>query len=184
MTLTREEESRALRENEGLVHFVLRRFSDRHDFQDLLQLGRIGLLLAVRKFDASRGLRFSTMAVPWIFSMVSRKLTDENRECRNAKNEAMSLDAPIGDKTFGALIPDPHSGDAFEQAEERLQAEKYLSILSAREVRILRALASGVAWREIARREGVSSPRISQIRKRALAKIRERFEIVAGDTRN
>ena len=53
-----------LRENMGLVRGVAQRFLSRGvEYEDLLQIGVIGMLRAIRGFDLSRGLAFSTFAV-------------------------------------------------------------------------------------------------------------------------
>ena len=54
--------------NRGLVRTIVLRFRDRGvDIEDLMQIGTIGLLKAVRSFDLERGTCFSTYAVPRIF---------------------------------------------------------------------------------------------------------------------
>lgn len=53
------------RENTGLVYSVAKRFLGRGvEMEDLFQIGSIGLLKAVDKFDLSYEVRFSTYAVP------------------------------------------------------------------------------------------------------------------------
>src|SRR5689334_20972109 len=53
--------------NLGLVRALAARYCGRDvDFDDLVQEGTIGLLRAVERFDAARGLKFSTYAVWWI----------------------------------------------------------------------------------------------------------------------
>lgn len=53
-----------VRQHEGLVHFVLRRYVRGEGvYEDLLQAGRIGLWQAVLHFDVERGVAFSTYAV-------------------------------------------------------------------------------------------------------------------------
>lgn len=180
MNLTPEAEARAVRENEPLVLYALRRFSDRPDFDDLLQLGRIGLLIAIRKYDPTRGAKFSTMAVPWIYSLAARKRIDENRVKRIADRTAISLDTRRGTPedpgdSLADMIPDPHSSDVFDQAEARTTVEKYLSILSRRETDILQSIARGESVARIARRYGISKPRIYIIRDTAIQKIRDFF---------
>lgn len=65
-------------ENVGLVYMVLKRFSNRgHDTEDLFQIGVIGLLKAIDKFDLSRELSFSTYAVPMIIGEIRRFLRDD-----------------------------------------------------------------------------------------------------------
>lgn len=64
--------------NRGLVRSIAIRFRDRGmDMEDLIQIGTIGLLKAIRSFDLERGTCFSTYAVPMIFGEIRRALRDE-----------------------------------------------------------------------------------------------------------
>ena len=64
--------------NRGLVRSIAIRFRERGmEMDDLLQIGTIGLLKAVRSFDLDRGTCFSTYAVPMIFGEIRRALRDE-----------------------------------------------------------------------------------------------------------
>lgn len=59
--------------NIGLVHSCARRFRDRGlEYDDLFQAGCIGLAKAVDGFDPTRGLQFSTYAVPVILGEIRR----------------------------------------------------------------------------------------------------------------
>ena len=52
-------------ENMGLVWCIVRRFAGRGtEMEDLFQIGTIGLLKAIDKFDLSFEVKFSTYAVP------------------------------------------------------------------------------------------------------------------------
>lgn len=65
-------------ENVGLIYSVARRFLGRGvDMEDLFQIGSIGLLKAVDKFDLSFDVRFSTYAVPMIAGEIKRYLRDD-----------------------------------------------------------------------------------------------------------
>lgn len=65
-------------QNTGLVHSVVRRFADRGcEADDLFQIGCIGLMKAVQKFDLSFGVKFSTYAVPMIVGEIKRFLRDD-----------------------------------------------------------------------------------------------------------
>ena len=67
-----------LRENAGLIRSVAYRFRDRGvDMEDLLQIGTIGMIKAIRSFDPERGTALSTYAVPLIFGEIRRHLRDE-----------------------------------------------------------------------------------------------------------
>lgn len=64
--------------NLGLVRHVARRFEGRGtDAEDLFQIGVIGLIKAVDHFDASRGVMFSTYAVPLIMGEIRRFLRED-----------------------------------------------------------------------------------------------------------
>ena len=59
--------------NQRLVISIARRYRWRGlDFEDLVQEGNVGLILAVDKFDYTRGNKFSTYAVYWIQQAVNR----------------------------------------------------------------------------------------------------------------
>ena len=68
-----------VQENMGLVYMVAKRFADRGtDREELVQLGAIGLIKAVDKFDPAMGFSFSTYAVPMIMGEIRRFLRDDN----------------------------------------------------------------------------------------------------------
>lgn len=65
-------------ENVGLVWSIVRRFANRgHEMEDLFQIGTIGLIKAIDKFDDSYEVRFSTYAVPMITGEIKRFLRDD-----------------------------------------------------------------------------------------------------------
>ena len=65
-------------ENMGLVWSVVRRFSGRGcEMEDLIQIGSIGLIKAIDKFDLQYEVRLSTYAVPMIAGEIKRFLRDD-----------------------------------------------------------------------------------------------------------
>lgn len=73
----REAEGQLLSENMGLVRRIAVRFTERGtDYEDLVQIGLIGMLKAIRSFDGDRGTAFSTYAVPLIVGELRRHLRD------------------------------------------------------------------------------------------------------------
>lgn len=65
-------------ENMGLIWCVVKRFRGRGaDPEDLFQIGSIGLLKAIDKFDLSFDVKFSTYAVPMISGEIKRFLRDD-----------------------------------------------------------------------------------------------------------
>ena len=66
-----------IEENLGLIHHVVKRFLGRGvEAEDLFQIGAVGLVKAVDRFDLSFGVRFSTYAVPMIAGEIKRFLRD------------------------------------------------------------------------------------------------------------
>lgn len=64
--------------NRGLVRSIALRFRDRGvDMEDLMQIGTIGMIKAIRSFELERGTAFSTYAVPLIFGEIRKHMRDE-----------------------------------------------------------------------------------------------------------
>lgn len=64
--------------NSGLIWSVVRRFLNRgYDSDDLFQIGSIGLLKCIKKFDVNYEVKFSTYAVPMIMGEIKRFLRDD-----------------------------------------------------------------------------------------------------------
>jgi RNA polymerase sigma-B factor len=60
-----------------LVVYLARRFSGRNEpMNDLVQVGAIGLIKAIDRFDPSRQLEFSTYATPTILGEIKRHFRD------------------------------------------------------------------------------------------------------------
>lgn len=69
---------RLIEENLGLVRHIVKRFAGRgYDMEDLFQIGCIGLMKAIDKFDLKYEVRFSTYAVPMIQGEIKRFLRDD-----------------------------------------------------------------------------------------------------------
>lgn len=90
----KEERDALVTANMGLVYMVLKRFLHRgHEQEDLFQIGVIGLLKAIDKFDVSREFSFSTYAVPMIIGEIRRFLRDDGmiHVSRQVKDNARKI---------------------------------------------------------------------------------------------
>ena len=74
----KEAREQLVKEHVGLVWCVVKRFYGRGaEPEDLFQIGSIGLLKAIDKFDLSYDVQFSTYAVPMISGEIRRFLRDD-----------------------------------------------------------------------------------------------------------
>ena len=105
----RRAEEALLRENMPLVAAIARRYQNCGLGQeDMIQLGSIGLLQALRRFDPTRGLCFSTYAVPLIAGEIRRFLRDDGmvKFSRETKSLALQIERvrrERGDLTLAEL---------------------------------------------------------------------------------
>jgi len=68
-----------LQNNLNLVRSVVHRFTNRgYEWDDLFQIGCIGLIKAIERFDPEFNVKFSTYAVPMIIGEIRRFLRDDN----------------------------------------------------------------------------------------------------------
>lgn len=119
-----DEEARKqiVEENVGLIWCVVRRFLGRGvESEDLFQIGSIGLLKAIDKFDFSYEVKFSTYAVPMISGEIQRFLRDDglikvSRSLREISYKAYSVREQL-QETLGR---EP----TLEEVADRLQIEK------------------------------------------------------------
>lgn len=96
-------------ENAALVKFVAKRYLNRRrEFDDLYQLGCLGLLKAIRNFNVDLGVQFSTYAVPLILGEIRRYLRDDGlvRVSRSIKENAIKINR-AAEKMFSETGQEP-----------------------------------------------------------------------------
>lgn len=66
-------------DNQGLIYMVAKRFLGRgYEMEELVQIGAMGLLKAIERFDVKSEYSFSTYAVPLIIGEIKRYLRDDS----------------------------------------------------------------------------------------------------------
>ena len=64
--------------NQGLIWSVVKRFLGRgYDTEDIYQIGALGFVKAIRKFDINYDVKISTYAIPYIMGEIKRFLRDD-----------------------------------------------------------------------------------------------------------
>jgi len=83
-----------IEQNLGLVHHIVKRFTGRGiEAEDLFQIGTIGLMKSIDKFDTHFEVKFSTYAVPLIAGEIKRFLRDDGmvKVSRSIKERAAAI---------------------------------------------------------------------------------------------
>lgn len=105
----RAEREKFIEENLGLVHSLCRRFIGRGiEYDDLYQAGCVGLIKAADGFDRSRGLCFSTYAVPVVLGELRRLFRDGGavKVSRSLKELSMKV-SKVSSRLSGELGREP-----------------------------------------------------------------------------
>lgn len=120
-----------IEQNLGLVHHIVKRFLGRgYDAEDLFQIGVIGLIKAIDKFDTEYDVKFSTYAVPLITGEIKRFIRDDGmiKVSRNLKESGMKIKL-AREKLAGNLGRDPSIDEVAKEAA--LTVEEVLLAMEA-----------------------------------------------------
>lgn len=172
-----------------VAYIVNKNYPDAKDPDDLVSIGTIGLIRAVETFDFRKGNQFSTYASKCIDNQIKMHF----RKIKHQLTEVYINDPIESDSEGNALtLADVFSSNVNVEndVELKIYLEKlYLYIreeLTDREREIIckrygvpdldGSLCKPLTQREIAKQMGISRSYISRIEKRALEKLRARFE--------
>lgn len=74
----KDEMAKLVEENQGLIWNIVKRFLGRgYDKEDIYQIGCLGFIKCIRRFDASFEVKLSTYAVPYILGEIKKFLRDD-----------------------------------------------------------------------------------------------------------
>jgi RNA polymerase sigma factor for flagellar operon FliA len=222
-----------------LVHHVARQvsgtLSTRMEMAELVSFGTLGLIEALESFDASRGLAFSTYAVPRIRGAILDELRRQDHVPRSVRRKAralagareslsrvfgripqddelaeylgidvptlwrwetdaagsitLSLEPSTGDDSSDSVsdhdavgvVTEPTIEDDITRQQEIAIMAKHMAGLKEQERQVLALYYhEELKMHEIAEVLGVTESRISQIRTRALAKLRAKMAPLRG----
>ena len=172
-----------------VAYIVNKNYPDAKDPDDLVSIGTIGLIRAVETFDFRKGNQFSTYASKCIDNQIKMHF----RKIKHQLTEVYINDPIESDSEGNALtLADIFSSNVNveKDVELKIYLEKlYIFIreeLTDREREIIckrygvpdldGSLCKPLTQREIAKQMGISRSYISRIEKRALEKLRARFE--------
>jgi RNA polymerase sigma-B factor len=158
-----------------LVRALASRFvRDGEQLEDLVQVGSVGLIKAVDRYDPRRGSSLTAYAVPTIVGEIRRHLRDGTQPLRVPRGQrALSPVRAVPLEGAADLVHDRAAERRFELGEERLLLESGLRKLARRERRIVQLrFFGGFSQRRIAAELGLSQVHVSRLLRESLGKLR------------
>jgi RNA polymerase sigma-B factor len=175
---------RLIRQYLPLVRRLARQHAGRGEqLEDLVQVGSIGLIKAIDRFQIDRGVDLATFAIPTINGEIKQHLRDKAwpiRIPRRLQEQDPSLRARTtelvdgeGGEFDGESLVEP----GYELGEARVSLASSFRVLDERERRLLRlAFFDGLSQLQIGREVGISQIHVSRLTRRALAKLRAELD--------
>lgn len=147
--------------------------------EDLVQVGSIGLIKAVDRFQLERGVDLASYAIPTIDGEIKRHLRDRAWPIRIPRR-LQQLDptlrvrvSQLADVETGEYDRDGALEHGYELGEDRIALADGFHVLDPRERLLLRlAYFEELSQAQIALRVGISQIHVSRLTRRALAKLR------------
>ncbi len=173
-----------------LVRSLAKRYANRGErFEDLVQIGSIGLLAAIERFDPERGRDFVSFAAPTIAGEIRHHLRDRAAVIRIPRRLAGTTTAPTSLSVTstddasatvdGALATD----GIYDSSDDRLMLAAGFRALASRERRIMHLrFFAGLSQDEIAREVGISQVQVSRLIRSSLERMRGALAVNASGT--
>ena len=158
-----------------LVRALASRFvRDGEQLDDLVQVGSVGLIKAVDRYDPCRGSSLTAYAVPTIVGELRRHLRDRTQPLRVPRAQrGVSQVRAVPLEGAADMVRDTAAERRLELGEERLLLESGLRTLARRERRIVQLrYFGGLSQRRIAAELGLSQVHVSRLLRESLGKLR------------
>lgn len=165
MNLSKEEENAFFLKNQNLVHTIIQKNDfkiDGYDYNDIVQVGNIGLLKAIRAFDESKDIQFSSYA----WKCITIKILETMRSVKRKSDFCISLYKLVDNVDNIQLVDtleDPNSSDIFDLIEFKVEIERRLN---EHDIEILNLRYKGYTQSYIAETLHVSLSTISSVLKK------------------
>jgi RNA polymerase sigma-B factor len=171
---------RLIRQYLPLVRRLARSHAGRGEqLEDLVQVGSIGLIKAIDRFQLERGVDLASFAIPTINGEIKRHLRDRAwpiripRRLQELDPSLRASSTQLVDGLNGELDRESLVEPGYERGEVRVALAHSFHVLDDRERRLLRlAFFEGLSQSKIAREVGISQIHVSRLTRRALAKLR------------
>lgn len=168
-----------IEKHQKLIRYVMKSFKIKpngfFDEDDYFQAGLIGLWIAAKKYDPSRGTKFSTHAVPWIRSQMSKLIDYARAEKRVARTVSIYNVVSQRKNNVPLLMQDiiPDEGELEEKMIRGIELNDRIAEAMKYEPFIVTCLLNGDRAPQIGKKMGISQQRVHQrikaMRKRLMA---------------
>jgi len=179
-----EAEEKLIKHNLRLVAHIAGKYKGQYDTDDLISIGSIGLLKAVKKYDYTKGNNFSTFASRCIENEILMMFRAEKKHL-----QTVSFEDKIGMDKDGNevnLLDVIQSNESVELSAEKMMLKKtmqnlILQYLSDREQRIInmRFGLNGYfphTQKEVAKKMNITRSYVSRLEKKALEILRAKID--------
>ena len=166
---------RLIEQHLPLVRALASRFMhDGEQLEDLVQVGSVGLIKAVDRFDPDRGSSLRAYAIPTIVGEIRRHLRDGTQPLRVPRAQrALGPVRAVPLELEADTARDSAAERGLELGEERVLLASGLRTLARRERRIVHLrYYGGLSQRRIAAELGLSQVHVSRLLRESLGKLR------------
>ncbi len=169
-----------------VAHIIKKYYANARDQEDLISIGTIGLIKAVNTFDHTKSRRLATYASRCIENEILMHFRSSKKYAQDVSlSEPIDTDKEGHPLTLLDVLAD--ESDLAAQVDVKLNSQKlggYIrETLTRREQEIVKLrygmCGCPLTQREVARRLKISRSYVSRIEKKALQKLRDRFEKTA-----
>lgn len=177
-----EARDKLVKHNMRLVIHVVKKYNNYYDTDELISVGSLGLIKAVKTYSKEKGTGLATYAARCIENEILMTLRASKKRIQDRSlYEPLSYDKDGNEISFIDIISTEEDG-VFKQVENDIMAEKLLNImkdiLAEREYQILKlryGLQNSASYTqiEIAEMLKISRSYVSRIEKKALQRIKD-----------
>ena len=168
-----------INKNIGLIWSIVKKFIGRgYETEDLYQIACMGFIKAIKRFDKSYCVKFSTYAVPYILGEIKKFIRDDGiiKVSRSIKE--------LGFKVFMESINDDIyerkiSSNLDEQSKiiDKIAVEELVENLNTRDKEIIKLrFYNEKTQMQVAEILGISQVQVSRIEKRILSDFKEKLK--------
>ncbi len=167
-----------------VAHIIKKYYRAVRDQDDLISIGTIGLIKAVNTFDYTKGIRLATYASRCIENEVLMHFRAGKKSAQDVSfSDPIDTDKDGNPLTLMDVIAeDDHIVEDLELKVNAERLHRYIGeVLDPREREIIEwrygLVGDGLTQREVARKLDISRSYVSRIEKKALEKLKRRFDI-------